>query len=108
MITAVPGYVDATPGRLYRGLARSTPTLVPYLQPTAQVATRSLASSTVARPTLPFLGTGVGVFLVAIGGVLAGYDRLRSRRVGAAPVLDSPDEFGDVCEDEESDCNGNI
>jgi hypothetical protein len=37
----------------------------------------------------------VGVLLIAVGGVLAGYDRLRSRRAAAAPAEDTLDELCD-------------
>jgi hypothetical protein len=91
-ITAAPAYANAISGTLYRGLARSTPTLAPSPRP---AATRPAPSSPTARPATPALGTDVGVFLIAVGGGLAGYDRLRSRRAAPAPASDTLDELRD-------------
>jgi hypothetical protein len=93
-ITAMPAYANAIPGALYRGLARAQPTPAPSPSP-APAAAQNAPSSAAARPATPPLGMDVGVLLIAVGGVLAGYDRLRSRRAAAAPAEDTLDELCD-------------
>ncbi|HEU5100679.1 MAG TPA: lamin tail domain-containing protein, partial [Roseiflexaceae bacterium] len=95
--TAAPAYANATPGVVYRGLARSTPTPAPSPMPNVLAAPRPTPSSAAARSAAPLFGTGVGMFLIAVGGGLAGYDRLRSRRAAKPLALDPSDESFDEC-----------
>jgi hypothetical protein len=97
-IASALAYANRTPGILYRGLVGATPTRAPSPQPSASAATRHIPSPVAARATSSLFGTQVGVYLIAIGGVLAGYDRLRARRARRATVLpeqDTPEVLGD-------------
>jgi hypothetical protein len=80
-------YARATPGALYRGLIRSAATPA-ALSTSPSPAMRQIAIAPPAYPPARSpLGMGAGILLIAIGGAVAGYERLRPRTPAPASEM---------------------
>ena len=82
--TGIQPYALTTPGVPYRGVLTTRTEQATASQAPARPRLAAPAQPAEHAPATP-LGPGTGLGLLLLGGVVAGYDRLRARSMSPAP-----------------------